>query len=307
MHIALLGANSQIAKDLIPFFDSSTTLYLFCRRKTEVIEWMESQNLPCRSIVCEYDNFFNNRYDAIINFVGSGNPAKTAELGSSIFEITHKFDSLSIEYLDLNPTCKYIFFSSGAAFGAVFDQPLDEKTVAMVDLNHMNHQDWYGVAKLYAECCHRARPDLSIVDLRVFSYFSKSQDINARFLLSDIARAIVEDKTLLISDDPMDRDYIHPSDLFQLISLILLHPKLNGAVDCYSKGPISKMKLIESIVERYGLKIEISPSSGIVNATGLKNKYFSVDKKAFSLGYKPKFDSLEGVLVEMDLLLKELN
>lgn len=305
MHIAILGANSQIARDLMPFFLPSVTLYLFVRRKSETMEWVESQDLACRVVVFEYDDFFNNRYSAIINFVGSGNPAKTAELGSEIFEITQRFDSKAIKYLDLDPCCKYIFFSSGAAFGSVFDEPVHENTTAMVDLNHFNHQDWYGVAKLYAECCHRARPDLSIADLRVFSYFSRSQNINARFLLSDAARAIIERRTLLISDDPMERDYIHPEDLFQLISLILGQSKFNGAMDCYSKSPVSKMQLMDALFERYGLKVEISSSTGVVNATGFKKKYYSLDKRAQSIGYFPKYDSLEGILVEMDSILKE--
>jgi hypothetical protein len=54
----------------------------------------------------------------------------------------------------------------------------------------------------------------------------------------------------------------------------------------------------------YGLKVDISPSSSIINANGLKQKYYSVNNRASSLGYMPKFDSLDGILVEMDLLLK---
>jgi nucleoside-diphosphate-sugar epimerase len=305
MRIAILGATSQIARDLAHLFDSSTTLYLFCRSKPIVSEWVEQQNLSCATYVFEYSEFLNKDYDVVINFVGSGNPAKTAALGADIFEITHKFDSLAIQYLESNPACKYIFFSSGAAFGAVFDKPLDKETIARVDLNHLNHQDWYGVAKLYAECRHRARPDLSIVDLRVYSYFSRTQDINARFLLSDVAKAIIKKQFLSISDDPMDRDYIHPSDLFQLIHLILVAPRLNCAIDCYSKAPISKMSLMNALRENYGLKIEINSRAGIVNATGLKEKYYSVDKKALTLGYNPQYDSLGGILAEMDLLLSE--
>ena len=305
MHIAILGANSQIAKDLMFFFSPSVTLYLFVRRKSETVNWVERQNFACRATVFEYDDFFNNSYDAIINFVGSGNPAKTADLGGEIFEITRKFDSMAITYLDLNPGCKYIFFSSGAAFGSVFDVPLHEKATATVDLNHFNHQDFYGIAKLYAECCHRARTDLMITDLRVFSYFSRSQDINARFLLSDVARAIIEGTTLLVSDDPMERDYIHTEDLFQLISLILGQSKFNGAIDCYSKNTVSKMQLIDALVERYGLKFEISSSNEFINATGFKKKYYSLNKRAQSIGYLPKYGSLEGVLVEMDYLLKQ--
>jgi nucleoside-diphosphate-sugar epimerase len=307
MRIAIFGATSQIARDLAHFFDSSITLYLFCRSKPIVTKWVEEQNLSCHTIVCEYEDFFNNDYDAVINFVGSGNPAKTAALGVNIFEITQKFDALAMQYLEKNKACKYIFFSSGAAFGTVFDKPLSDKTVAHINLNNLQHQDWYGVAKLYAECRHRARPDLAIVDLRVYSYFSRTQDVNARFLLSDVAKAILEKKSLSISDDPMDRDYIHPADLFQLIHLILLGPSLNSAIDCYSKATISKMSLMNALQDKYGLKIEVNSAAGVVNATGLKQKYYSLNKKAANLGYEPIHSSLDGILLEMDLLLDSLS
>ncbi len=307
MRIAIFGATSQIARDLAHFFDSSTTLYLFCRSKPIVNKWIENQSLTCSTVVCEYEDFLDNDYEAAINFVGSGNPAKTAALGVDIFEITQKFDQLIMQYLEKNIACKYIFFSSGAAFGAVFDKPVSDETIAHVNLNNLQYQDWYGVAKLYAECRHRARPDLAIVDLRVYSYFSRTQDVNARFLLSDVAKAIVEKKSLSISDDPMDRDYIHPADLFQLIHLILVGPRLNSAIDCYSKAPISKMSLMNALQDKYGLNVEVNSVAGLVNATGLKHKYYSLNKKAENLGYEPMYTSLDGILLEMDLLLDSIS
>lgn len=304
MHIAILGATSQIARDLVVYFDKAVTLYLFCRNKALAQDLLTAAELNCKYFLCNNEEFFCQSYDAVINFIGSGNPAKTASLGTDIFEITHHFDSMVMKYLNSNPACRYIFISSGAAFGDIYSDPLDEKSHAIVDLNNLKKQDWYGVAKLYAECQHRARSDLSIVDLRVFSYFSKLQDIDARFFLSDIARAILNNQSLLISSDTMDRDYIHPSDLFRLVQLILLGEKQNIAYDCFSNAPISKFDLIEAIQRRYGLKVIVSPKAGVVNATGSKSKYYSLDKKAASIGYRPRYDSLEGVLIEMDSLLE---
>jgi hypothetical protein len=43
---------------------------------------------------------------------------------------------------------------------------------------------------LHAEAKHRALFNFSIVDVRVFNYFSHTQDMNARFLITDIVRAI---------------------------------------------------------------------------------------------------------------------
>jgi hypothetical protein len=43
---------------------------------------------------------------------------------------------------------------------------------------------------MHAEAKHRALFNFSIVDVRVFNYFSHTQDMNARFLITDIVRAI---------------------------------------------------------------------------------------------------------------------
>lgn len=303
MHIAILGSTSQIARDLISFFDSSTQLYLFCRDRHAMERFISAQNLSCSYQICEYDEFTGKAYDAVINFVGSGDPAKTASLGAQIFDITQNFDSLAMKYLESNPECKYIFFSSGAAFGSVYDQALDVRVKAIIDLNNLGRQDWYGVAKLHAECRHRARPDLSIIDLRIFSYFSRLQDINARFLLSDIAKSILNNEILSVSKELIYRDYIHPSDLYGLIILILCGPKLNAAIDCYSKEPVSKLELIDALKTRYGLRVKVSEDSGTINATGSKTNYYSQNRRARLLGYGPKYDSLGGIVVEMDALL----
>jgi hypothetical protein len=41
---------------------------------------------------------------------------------------------------------------------------------------------------LHAEAKHRALFNFSIVDVRVFNYFSHTQDMNARFLITDNLR-----------------------------------------------------------------------------------------------------------------------
>ena len=310
MRLAILGATSNIAKDLIDLFLTKTDhqLFLFSRNKEHFSEWIKGLplNYACRIHNLDYSQFLCRQdYEALINFVGVGDPAKAVNMGSSIFDITNQYDELCLAYQQINPSCRYLFMSSGAAYGSNFEQPASIDSRSVFPINSVSNQDWYGLAKMHAEIRHRARQELSITDLRVFSYFSRSQNINARFLLSDAARAIIDRRTLLISDDPMERDYIHPEDLFQLISLILGQSKFNEAIDCYSKNPVSKMQLIEALVEKYGLKVEISSSIGVVNATGSKKKYFSLNKRAQSIGYLPKYGSLEGILVEMDSLLKQ--
>jgi nucleoside-diphosphate-sugar epimerase len=155
------------------------------------------------------------------------------------------------------------------------------------------------VAKLYAECHHRALPGLSIVDIRVFNYFSHTQDMEARFFITDIVRAIRDKTVLKTSTDYIVRDYLHPNDFHQIINCILLHAHANLALDCYSQAPVDKATLLQAMKEAFGLQYEEWPSAAHVNATGIKPHYYSMNRKSEELGYTPTLNSLQGVQREV--------
>ena len=307
MQIAILGATSQIAKDLIVAFSKQDRheLILFARRPEAVTNWLTSVDLQGRHYVKDFAAFnTDEHFDALLNFVGVGDPAQAAAMGASIFDVTLKYDQLALSYLEQHPRCRYIFLSSGAAYGSSFEAPVDENTKAMVAINNLQPQDWYAVAKLHAECRHRSLAHLPIIDIRVFNYFSHSQDMSARFLITDIVRAI-RDKTLLkTSSDYIVRDFIHPSDFYKLVVALLTAPATNGVVDCYSKAPIDKPALLTAMQENFGLRYEIIDGSAGVNATGSKPHYYSLNTKADNFGYQPSFTSLEGLLLEVNELLQ---
>lgn len=308
MKIAILGATSQIARDLIESFsaDESQHLHLFARRPEEVTKWLGSNDLADRYSVDEFAEFNKHEFDAVINFVGVGNPAQAVEMGSSIFDVTLRFDEMVLDYLKTHPACRYLFLSSGAAYGSRFNEPATCDTVATVAINNLAPHEWYGAAKLHAECRHRAHPELAIIDIRVFNYFSRTQDIEARFLITDILRAI-RDKTILkTSSDYIVRDFLHPSDFYGLVSVLLAAPPANVAVDCYSLAPIDKPTLLAAMQEKFGLQYEITEVTAGVNATGSKTHYYSLNRKAADFGYKPGLTSLEGVIFEFELLDKNV-
>jgi hypothetical protein len=158
------------------------------------------------------------------------------------------------------------------------------------------------VAKLHAECRHRALAHLPIVDIRVYNYFSHTQDMEARFLITDIVRAIRTNTVLKTSAADMVRDYLHPSDFFRLVSAILASQATNAAVDCYSKAPIDKNTLLNILRAKYGLQYEIVQTAAGVNATGSKPKYYSLNKRADDFSYQPGLTSLEGIVKEMNII-----
>jgi len=205
---------------------------------------------------------------------------------------------LALNYLSRHPACRYVFLSSGAAYGSNFEQPVGGNSRAAISINKLQPQDWYAVAKLHAECRHRSLSHLPIVDIRVFNYFSHTQDMSARFFVTDILRAIQSGETLVTSPDNILRDYIGPDDFFQLVSLILAHPPINEVVDCYTQAPVDKMTLLAHMKERFGLRYEVSSAPAGVDATGVKMNYFSNNRRAEVFGYVPTMSSLDTVLNE---------
>jgi len=306
MHIAILGATSQIAKDLVLAFSKqdSHELVLFARRPEIVMQWLASVGLLGRYVISDFAAFSaDEHFDAIINFVGVGDPAQAAAMGASIFDVTLKYDEIALNYVRQYPQCRYLFLSSGAAYGSSFDAPVNENTKAMVAINNLQPQDWYAVAKLHAECRHRSLAHLPIIDIRVFNYFSHTQDMSARFLITDIVRSIRDKTVLKTSSDYIERDFIHPSDFYNLVIALLTTPATNAVVDCYSKAPIDKPTLLLAMQEKYGLQYEVISIPNAINATGNKPYYYTKYTRAADYGYHPTMTSLEGLIIEIKSLL----
>jgi len=301
--IAILGATSHLARDLVAALatEPEAEAMLFSRGPADVERWQIEAGFAGRFPALDYGAFGTTRYDAIINFVGVGDPARKAAMGAGIFEVTRRFDELALGYLRSDPDCRYVFLSSGAAYGDSFAAPADESTLARFPINALAPSDWYGAAKLHAECLHRSLTDLPIIDLRVFSYFSRTQDIAGAFFVSEILRAIRTRATLRATDQPIARDFLHPNDFRGLIGCLLAAAPANGAVDAYSRAPVDKATLLGAMRDRFGLDYVVEPSVG----GGIRQHYYSLNRKAAWFGYRPRYASLECVLGEAAALLGE--
>ncbi|MFS2140424.1 NAD-dependent epimerase/dehydratase family protein [Duganella sp. Dugasp56] len=300
--VAILGASSQIAKDLILSFarEGNTEVLLYVRDTAAAQRWLDAHQLDFP--VAVYADYGQAPHDAVLNFVGVGDPQRAAQMGGAIFGVTQEFDDLALRELQRHPERRYIFLSSGAAYGSGFEQPAGPDTPAIVNLNALKPQDYYGVAKLHAECKHRALPELCITDLRVFNYFSRTQDLNARFFITDLLRAVRDDTVLQTHAGSMVRDYLHPQDFHQLVSCVLRAPAGNRAIDCYSAAPVEKVELLTAMAQRFGLRYEVGAAS-VVNATGTKPHYYSLNRQAAELGYHPAYSSIDGISAESAIIL----
>ena len=100
MRIAILGATSEIARDTILAFSTQGEhdLVLFGRRPDAIEQWLKDVNLSGKYAGTSFASFGpQENFDAIINFVGSGNPAQTARMGETIFDATLRFDEMVLE------------------------------------------------------------------------------------------------------------------------------------------------------------------------------------------------------------------
>lgn len=210
---------------------------------------------------------------------------------------------MALTYLKTHLSCRYIFLSSGAAYGSSYEVPVDGDSKASIAINDIQPQDWYGAAKLHAECRHRSHTYHPIIDIRLFNYFSHTQNMSARFLMTDAVRAISTNTLLLTSPEQSFRDYIHPIDFCQLVIALLNAPEINTVVDSYSLAPIDKLTLLTTMQEKFGLKYEMTKASIAINATGIKKNYYSLNRRAADFGFKPTLTSLAGVLIESEKAL----
>ena len=99
------------------------------------------------------------------------------------------------------------------------------------------------------------------------------------------------------------RDFLHPTDFYQLVSALLSAPATNAVVDCYSRAPIDKPNLLAAMQDKFGLRYEITEATASVNATGGKPYYYSLNTRAKYFGYQPLLTSLQGIFNETEKIL----
>lgn len=308
MKIAILGATGHIAKNLINAFsrDSNKELYLFARNIPKLQDFIQKNDIPDDPdsvTVRLFDEFGEENFDAIINCVGKGNPKEILEMGPEILFLTEIFDKLCIGYIKKYPETMYINCSSGGVYGLDFEAPATNETITNIDVNHILREDFYRVAKLNAEVKHRGYPNYNIVDLRIFAFFSRFQELTTTFITSNIINAIKEKREFITNSNEIMRDYVHPLDLICLVDLCIKQKKLNDALDLYSLNPCSKSELLDYFVKNYGLKVIVDNEKNFNSITGKKSMYYSINKKAASLGYIPKFSSIQTIVEESKYLL----
>ena len=298
--IGILGGTGHIGKNLIHYFSKNKKyeLNLFSRDvkiAKNIINKFENKNI----IVDNYEKLNSYELDTIINCIGISNPKKILDNNINFKTIEEKYDEQILSYLKKFSDSLYINMSSGAVYGEDFTNNVNEesKITTMKEINS------YAKYKISIEEKHRKLCDNHIIDLRIFNFFSRYIDLNASFFICQLVNAI-KNKTVLDTDsNDMMRDFIHPSDFFNLIERCIIRHHLNDVFDVYSKKPISKFEILNTIKNNHDFQFKITKESIISSPTGMKKKYFSSSQKASKIGYEPEFTSLDTIQDEIKFLL----
>ena len=303
--VAILGATGHVGMCLTSALhgDGDYELVAVARDAARVEAFLG--RLPGGETVsrCLLEDFAKGQFDVVVNCLGVGDPAMVAALGESIFSLTEQMDAIALDYLRGHPETTCVSISSGAAYCGDFALPASELTAAAVNINAIAPRDYYGVAKLASEVRHRALSDFRIVDLRLFGLFSRFADLGARFFMSDVCQALITREVLEVASDDIVRDYVDPGDFAALLSAVIESDAQNDVYDVYSADPVRKSAVLDAFSARYGLRYAVAESHGPVGATGLKPNYYSDNHRAATLGYEPRWTSLECLTKETDALL----
>lgn len=310
--IAILGATSHIAKGLIDSFleDANSSLALYTRSADKVQRFLKSigKSLNQRRVIHQgYRDFKEHPYDVVINCVGVGTAKQLQGDYTKWFTVTEKYDNLVIDYLqNYQSDALYFSFSSGAVYGRDFSVPKEKNSINCLPVNQITYQDYYGIVRLNAEAKHRAFKHLRIVDLRLFSYFSRFIDLTDDYFITELLRSILNKKVFVTNKVNIIRDYVHPQDLFSMIQKCIKVSKINEVFDVTSAKPVTKQEIFDYFSSEYGLKYQMKKSLSDVSATGAKNIYYSRYNKAKAIGYKPQFTSLETIQEQSKYILDNL-
>ncbi len=308
MKIAIIGATSHIAKNLI--FQNSEAgkwdLYLFARNKDKMVRFLKD----CLNGISENINMVDDfqkcsvRFDAIINCVGFGTPDKVQKAEVDLFYLTESIDNKILQNLEKNPKTVYINFSSGAVYGTVLDKPVGSGYKSVFEIQPLEDREYYRIAKLNSEAKHRSLKEYQIIDIRLFSFFSRFIDLDGKFLMTEIVKSLKNREPFKTSNIEIFRDFISPKDLYNLVAACVESNNINTSIDSYSKEIVSKSELLKALSKEFELIVE-STDSVYNSPTGLKVCYYSKNKNATSmLNYRPLKSSIETIIDEIKVLLR---
>ena len=91
--------------------------------------------------------------------------------------------------------------------------------------------------------------------------------------------------------------------MMSLIDKCITKQTINDVFDVYSLKPVTKFEILDYFTVQYGLKYIVKNNVNILTATGIKEHYYSNNKKAQEIGYIPQFTSMDSIIQESRAIL----
>jgi len=299
MHTVIAGGTSHIARAIVPYFLAAGDRVTLFARRPEALADVDA------AVESDFSKLTSTPCDILINCIGAGTPDIVRGNPVNWFSVLEKFDDLAIQsLLKCNPGALYVHFSSGAVYDRSGDGFSGDGSCRTIFPNRISTADYYSVAKLYAEAKHRAYRQLRILDLRIFSFFSRHIKIDSGYFMTDVVQALLRGKTLLTSPVEMIRDYPHPQDLAAVIRRCAGIPAINTAADIASAAPVKKSEILAAFQEKFGLQYSFAGNIGN-SPNGDVSVYAPAGSAAHRLcGLKPAWNSLNTLLTECAVILE---
>lgn len=225
--------------------------------------------------------FVNHAFDVCINASGSGNVGYSVSLPLSDFEAnTHAVAKVLDTIRKFQPTCKYIHISSAAVYGNPISLPVKE-SAAMAPLSPYGYHKW--MSEILCQEFHRLY-QLPVCIVRPFSVYGENLK---KQLLWDICTRLQTHTEITLSGTGQEsRDFIHISDLLQLIDTLIGKGSFSGEVYNAASGRETSIYQVAKWFESYFAGTKKINFSGDVRKGDPLNWRADVTKVE-ALGYSP--------------------
>lgn len=289
MNILILGSQGFIGSHLAAFFTNNTHSVTGC----DLVEFStQSYNYHKVSILSpDFDSvFLDQSFDVCINASGSGNVPYSITHPLSDFEgntlaVAKALDTIRKH----NPSCRYVHISSAAVYGNPQQLPIKE-TDKLAPLSP------YGFHKVMSEIICKEYYQLYNLHIAIIRPFSVYGNGLKKQLLWDTCQKLYADKCIsLFGTGNETRDFLHISDLFQIIIKIIANSAFECNIYNAGTGDETTIRQIADIFE------ENFPEQKQISFSGEVKKGDPVNWKAdisliTKLGFVPKVNRNDAIV-----------
>lgn len=240
----------------------------------------------------DYEEVFKStRYDVCINAAGNGSVPVSIEHPLMDFE-ANVYDTVRVleQIRTLQPTCKFVYFSSAAVYG--------NPTLPVLESNEINPISPYGWHKYHAEqVCkeYHYLYGIPTVILRPFSVYGPN--LRKQLVWDLFHKFKTSEKVEIYGTGEESRDFIYIQDLVTSLDVLLQKDELNGkSFNIASGKEVFIREIVTLIAHNLGRPSDSYYFNGISRPGDPLNWVADISKLS-TYGFSPSI-SLENGIVE---------